>query len=151
MSTSLSKEEYLKKYLSGATDSKEGIKKKKDKDKEKPIAKVIPRVRIIDNDIEIPSAIEEAPITLSDDNCAENEFLPVIAAIEDDRDIEIQVKEEFEKSGKWKTFTGEDIARKNLINEVIKIEQSDIKDEPMDEEEMSDFLNPRKKRKKVKK
>jgi len=147
--TTLSKDEYLKKYLSGGTDSKEGIKKKKKKkkDKDKPVAKVLPRVRIIDNDVDIPSAIEEAPITLSDDNYAENEDLPAIASIQDDRDIEVQIKEEFDKSGKWKTFTdGVDIARKNLINEVIKIEQNDIKDEPMSEEELSEFLRPRKKK-----
>jgi len=153
-STTLSKEDYLKKYLSGETDSKEGIKKKKKKkNKDKPVAKVLPRVRIIDNDIEIPSAIEEAPITLDDDNYAENEDLPAIAYIKDDRDIEIQVKEEFEKSGKWKTFDGGvDRARKNLINEVIKIEQSDIKDEPMDDDELSEFLSQqKKKRKKIKK
>lgn len=151
-STTLSKEEYLKKYLSGETDSKQGIKKKKKKkNKDKPVAKVLPRVRIIDNDIEIPSAVEEAPITLSDDNYAENEYLPAIASVEDDRDIEIQIKEEFDKSGKWKTFTGGvDIARKNLINEVIKIEQSDLKDEPMSDEELSEFLRPKKKRKKIK-
>merc|ERR1712096_255443 len=82
---------------------------------------------------------------------AENEELPVIAYVEDDRDIEVQIKEEFDKSGKWKTFHGEDIARKNLINEVIKIEQSDIKDEPLDDDEMSEFLRQEKKRKKIKK
>merc|ERR1719431_1842606 len=118
------------------------------KDKDKPVAKVLPRVRIIDNDVAIPSAIEEAPITLSDDNYADNEDLPAIASVQDDRDIEIQIKEEFDKSGKWRTFTdGVDIARKNLINEVIKIEQSDIKDEPLSDEELSEFLKPKKKKK----
>jgi len=148
--TTLSKEDYLKRYLSGGADTKEGIKKKKKKkkDKDKPVAKVLPRVRIIDNDVAIPSAIEEAPITLSDDNYADNEDLPAIASVQDDRDIEIQIKEEFDKSGKWRTFTdGVDIARKNLINEVIKIEQSDLKDEPLSDEELSEFLKPKKKKK----
>ena len=149
--TSLSKEEYLKKYLSGA-DSKDGIKKKKKKkkDKDKVPVKSIPNVRIIDNDIHIPSATEEAVITLDGD--FGHEDMPVIASVQDDRDIEIQVREEFEKSGKWKTFDGgENIAQKKLINEVIKLEQSDIKDEPLDEDEMSEFLNPKKKKRKIKK
>ena len=72
--------------------------------------------------------------------------LPVVAAVEDNRDLQTRVDEEFKKSGKWRTFTGEDIARKNLINEVIKIEQANLKDEPMDEEEMSEFLKSKKKK-----
>ncbi len=53
--TTLSKEEYLKRYLSGdATDSKD--KKKKKKTKEKASAKIQPRMRIIDNDADVPSA-----------------------------------------------------------------------------------------------
>ena len=77
--------------------------------------------------------------------------LPVVAAVEDNRDMQTRVDEEFKKSGKWRTFTGEDIARKNLINEVIKLEQSNLKDEPMDEEEMSEFLKSQKQKvKKVK-
>ena len=76
--------------------------------------------------------------------------LPVVAAVEDNRDLQTRVDEEFKKSGKWRTFTGEDIARKNLINEVIKLEQSNLKDEPMDEEEMSEFLMSNKKKKKTK-
>ena len=146
--TSLSKEEYLKRYLSGAgTEEKKEKKKKKKKNKEKVAARALPNVRIIDNDVAFPSAVEEdAGIVLSDDEGVEE--LPVIASVQDDRDIEIQVKEEFEKSGKWKTFHGENIAQKNLINEVIKIEQDDIKPEPLSEDEMrSDFLYPKKKRK----
>jgi hypothetical protein len=54
--TTLSKEEYLKRYLSGdATDSKDKKKKKK-KTKEKASAKIQPRMRIIDNDADVPSA-----------------------------------------------------------------------------------------------
>ena len=146
--TTLSKEEYLKRYLSGAsTEEKKEKKKKKKKNKEKVAPKALPNVRIIDNDVAFPSAIEEeAGIVLSDADDVEE--LPVIASVQDDRDIEIQVKEEFEKSGKWKTFHGENIAQKNLINEVIKIEQDDIKPEPLSEDEMrSDFLYPKKKRK----
>ena len=146
--TTLSKEEYLKRYLSGAgTEEKKEKKKKKKKNKEKVAARALPNVRIIDNDVAFPSAIEEeAGIVLSDADDVEE--LPVIASVQDDRDIEIQVKEEFEKSGKWKTFHGENIAQKNLINEVIKIEQDDIKPEPLSEDEMrSDFLYPKKKRK----
>ena len=144
--TSLSKEEYLKRYLSGGNEEqKEKKKKKKKKDKVAP--KALPNVRIIDNDVAFPSAVEEdAGIVLSDADDVEE--LPVIASVQDDRDVEIQVKEEFEKSGKWKTFHGENIAQKNLINEVIKIEQDDIKPEPLSEDEMrSDFLYPKKKRK----
>ncbi len=55
--TTLSKEEYLKRYLSGdAADSKDNKKKKKKKTKEKASAKIQPRMRIIDNDADVPSA-----------------------------------------------------------------------------------------------
>ena len=59
--TTLSKEEYLKRYLSGdATDSKDKKKKKK-KTKEKASAKIQPRMRIIDNDADVPSAAVPPP------------------------------------------------------------------------------------------
>ena len=146
--TSLSKEEYLKRYLSGDTgDSDKTKKKKKKKNKDKVAAKALPNVRIIDNDVDFPANEEEASIAIHSDN-EDVEELPTIASVEDDRDIEVQVKEEFEKSGKWKTFHGENIAQKNLINEVIKLEQSDIKPEPLDEDDyQSEFLYPRKKKK----
>ena len=149
--TALSKEEYLKRYLSGGADDNDKVKKKKKKkNKDKIPAKSLPNVRIIDNDVAFPAAEDEAPIAINSDH-EDIEELPVIASVQDDRDIEVQVKEEFEKSGKWKTFHGDNIAQKNLINEVIKIEQSDIKPEPLDEDEYSsEFLYP-KKRKKIKK
>merc|ERR1719209_1779063 len=115
---------------------------------------VVPRMRIVDTDVDVPSALAEAPTvyTVGDgEETADIEELPVVAAVEDNRDLQTRVDEEFKKSGKWRTFTGEDIARKNLINEVIKLEQSNLKDEPMDEEEMSEFLKSQKpKKKKVK-
>ena len=112
--TSLSKEEYLKRYLSGAgNDETKDKKKKKKKTKHKVAVKALPNVRIIDNDIAFPNTEEEdTGIVLSD--VEDVEELPAIASVQDDRDIEIQVKEEFEKSGKWKTFRGENIAQKNL-------------------------------------
>ena len=102
---------------------------------------------VIDNDVAFPEAEEDAPITVNSD-AEDIEELPVIASVQDDRDLDIQVKEEFEKSGKWKTFKGDNIARKNLINEVIKLEQSDIKPEPVDEDEYpSEFLYQKEKKK----
>ena len=50
----------------------------------------------------------------------------------------------------WRTFNGEDISRRNLINEVIKVEQASLKDEPMDEEELAEFLKAQKRAKKAK-
>merc|ERR1712098_443225 len=142
-----SKEEYLKRYLSGETGDTDKTKKKKKKNKEKVSAKTLPNVRIIDNDVDFQKAEEETSIAIHSDN-DDVEELPTIASVEDDRDLEVQVKEEFEKSGKWKTFHGENIAQKNLINEVIKLEQSDIKPEPLDEDDFqSEFLYPRKKKK----
>merc|ERR1719209_2099625 len=110
---------------------------------------VVPRMRIVDTDVDVPSALAEAPTvyTVGDgEETADIEELPVVAAVEDNRDLQTRVDEEFKKSGKWRTFTGEDIARKNLINEVIKLEQANLKDEPMDEEEMSEFLKSQKKK-----
>ena len=154
MTSTLSKADYLKKYLSGGQDESDKTKKKKKKkNKDKVPVKALPNVRIIDNDVAFPDAEEEeAPIAINSDDADDIEELPVIASVQDDRDIDIQVKEEFEKSGKWKTFQdGENIARKNLINEVIKLEQSDIKPEPLSGDEYSsEFLYPKKK-KKVKK
>ena len=150
MTTSLSKADYLKKYLSGGQDESDKTKKKKKKkNKDKVPVKALPNVRIIDNDVAFPDAEEdEAPIAVNSD-ADDIEELPVIASVQDDRDLDIQVKEEFEKSGKWKTFhDGENIARKNLINEVIKLEQSDIKPEPLSGDEYSsEFLYPKKKKK----
>ena len=148
MTTTLSKEDYLKRYLSvGNDDSDKTKKKKKKKNKDKALVKSLPNVRIIDNDVAFPEAEEDAPITVNSD-AEDIEELPVIASVQDDRDLDIQVKEEFEKSGKWKTFKGDNIARKNLINEVIKLEQSDIKSEPVDEDEYpSEFLYPKEKKK----
>ena len=154
MTSTLSKADYLKKYLSGGQDESDKTKKKKKKkNKDKVPVKALPNVRIIDNDVAFPDAEEEeAPIAINSDDADDIEELPVIASVQDDRDLDIQVKEEFEKSGKWKTFhDGENIARKNLINEVIKLEQSDIKPEPLSGDEYSsEFLYPKKK-KKVKK
>ena len=150
MTTSLSKADYLKKYLSGGQDESDKTKKKKKKkNKDKVPVKALPNVRIIDNDVAFPDAEDdEAPIAVNSD-ADDIEELPVIASVQDDRDLDIQVKEEFEKSGKWKTFhDGENIARKNLINEVIKLEQSDIKPEPLSGDEYSsEFLYPKKKKK----
>ena len=51
----MSKEEYLKRYLSNdqtdPSEKKKKKKKKKDKDKDKPIAKVLPVIVINDDDI----------------------------------------------------------------------------------------------------
>jgi hypothetical protein len=56
--TTLSKEEYLKRYLSGdAGDAGKEKKKKKKKDKLKALAPV--RMRIIDNDADVPCAATE--------------------------------------------------------------------------------------------
>jgi len=153
MASAVSKEEYLKRYLTGAQDDpgKKKKKKKKHRDGDIKPAIVVPRMRIVDTDVDVPSALEEAPTvyTVGDgEETADIEELPVVAAVEDNRDLQTRVDEEFKKSGKWRTFTGEDIARKNLLNEVIKLEQSNLKDEPMDEEEMSEFLKSQKKKKK---
>jgi len=151
MTSAVSKEEYLKRYLSGAQDDsgKKKKKKKKHRDGDFKPAIVVPRMRIVDTDVDVPSALSEAPTvyTVGDgEETADIEELPVVAAVEDNRDLQTRVDEEFKKSGKWRTFTGEDIARKNLINEVIKLEQANLKDEPMDEEEMSEFLKSQKKK-----
>jgi len=55
--TSLSKEEYLKRYLSGnATSSGDSKQKKKKKKTKEKVGKIQPRMRIIDNDADVPSA-----------------------------------------------------------------------------------------------
>merc|ERR1719430_735361 len=150
--TAVSKEEYLKRYLSGPAQGDKKKKKKRRHEKETKPGVVVPRMRIVDTDVDVPSAITEEPVTytIGDDEGGDIEELPQIAAVEDHRDLQVRLDEEFKKSGKWRTFTGEDIARKNLINEVIKLEQSNLKDEPMDEEEMSEFLKSQKPKKKVK-
>merc|ERR1719430_288929 len=150
--TAVSKEEYLKRYLSGPAQGDKKKKKKRRHEKETKPGVVVPRMRIVDTDVDVPSAITEEPVTytIGDDEGGDIEELPQIAAVEDHRDLQVRLDEEFKKSGKWKTFTGEDIARKNLINEVIKIEQTNLKEEPMDEDELSEFLKSHKKKKKIK-
>jgi len=149
MATTLSKEEYLKRYLSGG-DSKKEKKEKKKKKKEKKVAKAIPRMRIIDNDAEVPIMFKEKKVFISDeeegvDDEDDLELKPTIAHMEDERPDEIKVLEQFEKSGRWKTFTGEDIAKKLLLEEAIKKEPG-IKQEPLD-----DYNSIKHKKKKKKK
>ena len=64
MTSTLSKADYLKKYLSGGQDESDKTKKKKKKkNKDKVPVKALPNVRIIDNDVAFPDAEEEeAPI-----------------------------------------------------------------------------------------
>jgi len=151
----VSKEEYLKRYLSGASQDEKKKKKKKRKllEGEAKPAVVVPRMRIVDTDVDVPSALHQEPtvFTVGDgEECADIEELPQVGAVEDHRDMNVQLDEEFKKSGMWRTFNGEDISRRNLINEVIKVEQASLKDEPMDEEELAEFLKAQKKAKKAK-
>jgi len=155
MTTTLSKEDYLKRYLSGDTakDEKKKKKKKKEKVKEKKgVAKIAPRMKIIDNDAEVPVMYKEKKVLASeseDDDEEDLELKPTIAHMEDERPEEIRIREQFEKSGRWKTFTGENITAKKLVEEVIKKEPGDIKEEPQDDE-YHDALYKHKKKKKRK-
>jgi len=148
MATTLSKEEYLKRYLSGG-DTKKEKKEKKKKKKDKKVAKAVPRMRIIDNDAEVPVMFKEKKVFISDDENHSDEddleLKPTIAHMEDERPDEVKVLEQFEKSGRWKTFTGEDIAKKMLLEEAIKKEPG-IKEEPLD-----DYNSIKHKKKKKKK
>jgi len=152
MATTLSKEEYLKRYLSGGTDSKDEKKKKKKKDKkDKKVSKMIPRMMIIDNDAEVPVMYKEKKMIVNDEKEDEDEdeedleLKPTIADIQDERPDDIRIQEQFQKSGRWKTFQGEDIAAKLLVEEAIKKE---IKEEPFDD---LDYLAHKLKKKKKKK
>ena len=42
-----------------------------------------------------------------DDDVPNIEEMPTIATVEDERPQEVRVLEEFKKSGRWKTFTGQ--------------------------------------------
>jgi hypothetical protein len=118
MCAAVSKEEYLKRYLSGPSqEDKKKKKKKKKRDGEAKPAIVVPRMRIIDTDVEVPSALDEvqytrgavdftivvqAPevYTVGDETHDDIEELPQVAAVEDHRDVRVQAEEEFQKSGK---------------------------------------------------
>jgi len=154
MATTLSKEEYLKRYLSGGTDTKDEKKKKKKKDKkEKNLSKIAPRMKIIDNDAEVPLMYKEKKMIINDEREKEDEdedeedleLKPTIAHVQDERPEDVRIQEQFQKSGRWKTFQGEDIAAKLLVEEAIKKE---IKEEPFDE---LDYLAHKLKKKKKKK
>jgi len=109
--------DYLKRYASKDNDDageEKRKKKKKKKDKEKTAAKLLPRMRIIDTDVYVPTADEEraakgdgAVVAVEDDlkdQLVETDELPQVEGLEDDRPAEVVILETFKKSGRWKQF-----------------------------------------------
>ncbi|XP_023349421.1 BUD13 homolog isoform X2 [Eurytemora carolleeae] len=141
----MSKEEYLKKYLSADLT----VEKKKKKKKKEKIKTIQPRMRIIDEDADVPVNYEEPRIVLSDDEEDDFELKPTISHMEDERPEEVKIYEEFNKSGRWKTFEGENLTTKLLVEEIIKLEPG-IKEEPPDLDENGFDTKKKKKNKKKK-
>jgi len=158
MATTLSKEEYLKKYLSG--DTTDDKKKKKKKKKKEKVPTLQPRFKIIDNDAVVPVNYKEKKLMPDfvgrpeddegEDDEDDLELKPTIASLEDERPEDVKIFEEFKKSGRWKTFEGEDLTSKHIVHEVIKVEPN-IKAEPLDDDELLRKMKAKiKKKKKIK-
>jgi len=141
--TTLSKEDYLKRYLSNDAPDKKKKKKKKDK----KVAKIQPRMRIIDLDADVPPNFEPETVIGSDDEDEDLELKPVIANVEDDRPEEVKVFEEFKKSGRWRTMEGDDLTQKHIVEDLIKLE---VKAEPEDDYPTNRHKQKKKKKKKIK-
>jgi len=148
--------DYLKRYASKDLEDAGEKKKKKKKSKEKRAAKVLPRMKIIDNDVYVPTADEEraalgdgAALAVEDDlkdQAVGTDELPQVAGSEDDRPNEVIILETFKKSGRWKDFqTIKDEPEDNsddkqrTISDAIKSEPnvspSRIKREPTSDDE----------------
>ncbi|KAF3706521.1 BUD13 -like protein [Channa argus] len=98
--TSLSKTEYLKRYLSAGEDAKKSqgkLKKKRRKVSEKGL-------KIVDDDIDWKQMVKEEKEIEEDE-----EEAPVIAEIIDDRPEEVKQLEAFRTSNRWKVIGDEEI------------------------------------------
>lgn len=130
MSSEVSKQEYLKRYL-GSKKNAEGKRKKK------LTAKVanISRFKIIDQDIDINS------INLGDKGANADEVddeKPIVAEVIDDRPLEVKVKELYESS-RWKKFGGNDNSQPDisLSSTNIKVEQKESNLSPLRQSDRS--------------
>ncbi|CAN7983540.1 unnamed protein product [Ixodes hexagonus] len=92
---SVDKLKYLEKYMSG-----KGKKKKK-----RPKASAVERLRILDDDVDL----KQISSAHSREGSPEDEDVPVVAAVVDDRPLHARVAEQY-ASGQWKTL-GKDSSR----------------------------------------
>ncbi|KAK6468002.1 BUD13-like protein isoform X2 [Huso huso] len=93
----LSKADYLKRYLSGDGESKKTKEKKLKKKRPKPSGK---GMRIVDDDVDWKQFMQSEEKDKPDE---EEEEAPVVAEVIDERPDEVKRLEEFTNSNKWKT------------------------------------------------
>nr|XP_015193218.1 PREDICTED: BUD13 homolog isoform X1 [Lepisosteus oculatus] len=96
---SVSKAEYLKRYLSGDGDGKTSKNKKAKKKRPQSTAK---GMRIVDDDVDWKQLIKSE----EKDDYEEEEEAPVVAEVIDERPEEVKRLEEFRNSKRWKTLGG---------------------------------------------
>lgn len=98
----LSQKDYLKKYLSGGT---EGKKKKKKKPKGSE-AVLRPKVKVIDDDVDLSKlqALDESALDLYE----LNEDAPQVVGIVDERPAELQALEQYKQTQRWKVLSNSD-------------------------------------------
>ena len=122
--SSLSKAEYLKKYMSQGEDSKPKKKRKVQSSKNK--------VQVIDHDVDVAapkhtfSTVYGRPDDASDTD--EVNFKPVVANIVDERPEEVQMLENFSSSGKWKSVGAgvDDREKEVLIHRIVSFSKLKI-------------------------
>lgn len=107
MSNEVSKTEFLKRYLENEKETK--LKKKK-KTKAIKLEANIPRIKIVDENIDLKSINFGDKAEEDDDDEA-----PVIAEVIDERPMEVKIKELYESS-RWKKVDSHESSQSNLMD-----------------------------------
>ncbi|KAK6172268.1 hypothetical protein SNE40_015966 [Patella caerulea] len=105
MAAHMSKEEYLKRYLSGDDASTSKIKKKRKKKKPEN-EKIIPRSRIVDDDVDFHSLLPENIENTLEEDVGDND--PTVAEFIDERPEHVKRVEEYRKDDRWKIMGNSD-------------------------------------------
>merc|ERR1712071_393406 len=100
MSSSMSKLEYLKKYMSPASSSSKKDEKKSKKKKLKPVLKGKGGIKIIDEEIDLKRIAAE--FQNEEDLLDTQEDAPFVAGVIDERSEELRTKQDFVDNKKWK-------------------------------------------------
>merc|ERR1712071_516297 len=128
MSSSMSKLEYLKKYMSPASSSSKKDEKKSKKKKLKPVLKGKGGIKIIDEEIDIRKIA--AGYENEEDVMDVQEEAPSIAGVVDERSEELRTKQDFVESKKWRQLGADSISQTSQDSPVASVANSSTKMKP---------------------
>merc|ERR1712071_196434 len=126
MSSSMSKLEYLKKYMSPASSSSKKDEKKSKK--KKPVLKGKGGIKIIDEEIDIRKIA--AGYENEEDVMDVQEEAPSIAGVVDERSEELRTKQDFVESKKWRQLGADSISQTSQDSPVASVANSSTKMKP---------------------